>query len=243
MNPAKKRQFQETIHADCRYFLGDRPCPFHKAEGVKCSDCGHYLPVRTRILVIKLGAMGDVLRTTSILPLLSRHFKAPHITWVTRKGCLDLLDKNPYLDALLETNAETLGRLQVEAFELVINPETAKESAALAALAKAKKKKGFGLSPEGSVFSYNKGADEIFRMGLRDDLKKRNQKTYEQLLCQLSDLPYGRFPPILSLTEEERKSAEESLAGGRFKDRRKVVGINTGGGTRWPLKRWTTEGF
>ena len=22
-----------------------------------------------------------------------------------------------------------------------------------------------------------------------------------------------------------------------------IVGINTGGGTRWPLKRWTTEGF
>jgi heptosyltransferase-2 len=187
--------------------------------------------------------MGDVLRTTSLLPTLASHLKSPHITWITRNESLDLLDRNPLLDTLLQTNAEGLGRLQVEAFDWVINPETTKESAALATLAHGKKKKGFGLSPAGSVFSYNKGAREIFRMGLWDDLKKRNRKTYEELICQLSDLPYQRVAPILSLKEEEIRRGLAFLSGKGFKQKRPVVGINTGGGTRWPLKRWTTEGF
>jgi len=243
MSPVKKRLRRITIAVDCRHFLGDRPCSFHKEEEVKCPDCSHYHPVKTRILIVKLGAMGDVLRTTSVLPTLSEHFKAPHLTWITRKESLDLLEKNPFLDALLETNAETLGRLQTEAFDLVINPETTKESAALASIARGKIKKGFGLSPRGSVFSYNTGANEIYRMGLRDDLKKRNRKTYEQLICRLMDLPYGRIPPILSLKKEEVRWGEEFLSGKRYKHGRPTVGINTGGGTRWPMKRWTTEGF
>jgi ADP-heptose:LPS heptosyltransferase len=149
--------------------------------------------------------MGDVLRTTSILPTLSNHFKKPHLTWITRRESLDLLENNPLLDSTLETNTDTLGRLQVEAFDLVINPETSKESAALATIARSKKKKGFGLSPRGSVFPYNAGAEEVFRMGLLDDLKKRNQKSYEHLICQLSDLPYERTAPSFCLKDDEIK--------------------------------------
>ena len=243
MSPLKKIHQRKAIAADCRHFLGDRPCSFHKKEAVTCPDCIHYFPVKTRVLVIKLGAMGDVLRTTSLLPTLSRHFKASHITWVTRKESFPLLGRNPFLDTLLETHAETLGRLQIETFDLVINPETTKESAALASIARGKKKRGFGLSPRGTVFSYNNGANEIFRMGLRDDLKKQNRKTYEELICQLSDLPYERNFPVLSLTEEEMRWGEEAVLGRRYAKGKPTVGINTGGGTRWPLKRWTTEGF
>ncbi len=237
------KQSLRSIKSDCRYFLGDRPCRFHKQKGIKCPDCNHYQAVRTRILIIKLGAMGDVLRTTSILPTLRDHFRKPHLTWVTRKESLDLLENNPLLDSVLETGAESLARLQVETFDLVINPETSKESAALASLVKGKRKEGFGLSPGGAVFPFHRRAGELFRTGLFDDIKKANQKTYEKLVCELSGLPYKRIPPILSLAEEEMKSAEAFLAGNRITRERPIVGINTGGGTRWPLKRWTTEGF
>ena len=136
---------KNRIKFDCRHFLGDRPCLFHKAEGVTCSDCGYYSPAGKRILIIKLGAMGDVLRTTSILPALGRHFKNLHVTWITRKESFDLLENNPFLDSILETHVDSLARLQIEAFDLVINPETSKESAALASMARGKRKKGFGL--------------------------------------------------------------------------------------------------
>ena len=57
---------------DCRYFLGDRPCVWHKRTGVVC-ECEHYERVTGRVLIIKLDAMGDVLRTTCLLPANSSH--------------------------------------------------------------------------------------------------------------------------------------------------------------------------
>jgi ADP-heptose:LPS heptosyltransferase len=239
----RPRHLTESIKSDCRHFLGDRPCRYHKSEGMKCSSCAYYRPIKTRILIIKVGAMGDVLRTTSILPTLRDHFVEPHLTWITRKESLDLLGNNPFLDSVLETNAEGIARLQVETFDLVINPETSKESAALASIVKGRRKEGFGLSPKGSVFPYHPRARELFLTGLFDDIKKGNEKTYEQLICQLSDLPYKRISPILSLTEEERRSGDVFLARNRLTRKKPIVGINTGGGTRWPMKRWTTEGF
>jgi len=56
-----------VLKIDCAYFKGDRPCKFYKEDGVKCDECNHYKPIKNKILIIKLDAIGDVLRTTSIL--------------------------------------------------------------------------------------------------------------------------------------------------------------------------------
>jgi len=243
MTPVTQSRKDGTIKPDCRYFLGDRPCHYHKELGVRCSDCAAYSPGKIRILIIKLGAMGDVLRTTSILPALAKHYEKPHITWVTRKESMDLLWNNPFVDSLVEYGADSVIRLQVETFDLVINPEASKESAALVSIAQGKVKKGLGLSREGSIFPFNPEAEEIFHMGLLDDMKKRNRKTYEQLICQLSGLPYERIPPILCLTDDEIQFTERFREEKKIQRNKTVVGINTGGGTRWLLKRWTVEGF
>jgi len=58
------------IKYECRYFQGDIPCKPHKVHGVHCIDkrgkpCTHYQQTDKKILIIKLGAIGDVIRTTS----------------------------------------------------------------------------------------------------------------------------------------------------------------------------------
>ena len=233
----------ERVRFDCRHFVGDRPCRLHKAEGVKCQTCSYYDPVKTRVLVIKLGAMGDVLRTTSILPALNNRYDSPHITWVTVRESLGLLENNPWIHSLMAVESASLARLFTETYDLVLNPETAKESAALASMARGKEKKGFGLAPEGYVFPLNQGAEEIFQMGLFDDVKKANRKTYEQLICQLSGLPFGRVSPVLHLTQENLRFGEAFRKKRRLQSSKPVIGLNTGGGGRWPLKQWTTKGF
>lgn len=71
------------IKADCLHFLGDRPCEPHKREGVHCDDCPHYEPVDKRILIIKLGAMGDVIRTTPLIRKLREVWPKAEISWLT----------------------------------------------------------------------------------------------------------------------------------------------------------------
>ena len=59
----------DDLKPDCRQFRWDRPCAPHKRTGVTCATCERdYDPVRSRLLVVKLAALGDVLRTTAMLP-------------------------------------------------------------------------------------------------------------------------------------------------------------------------------
>ena len=44
-----------------------------------------------KILIIKLGALGDVIRTTSILKGLKEKYPNCKIDWVTYKYCFELL--------------------------------------------------------------------------------------------------------------------------------------------------------
>ena len=82
---------------DCRYFLGDRPCRFKRV----CEGCAEYSPMGKRFLIVKLGAIGDVLRTTPLLAGLKRAYPQSHITWVVDPAALPLLKHNPLIDRLL----------------------------------------------------------------------------------------------------------------------------------------------
>ena len=69
------------VYSDCKYFPLDRPCIYQKNENAVCSSCKNYKQIKqtsenlTKILIIKLGAMGDVLRTTFVLEGLNQKFK------------------------------------------------------------------------------------------------------------------------------------------------------------------------
>jgi heptosyltransferase-2 len=233
----------ETVHCDCRHFVGDRPCDFHKREGVKCASCPYYDPYRFRVLMVKLGAAGDVLRTTSLLTPLHERYPGMQLTWITHPSAVELLQNNPRIDRIVSSRGDGLARLQVEAFDVVLCPEAAHESAALATLANGSVKKGFGLHHRGYIFPYNSGARTLFQLGLFDDLKKANQLTNEQLLCRLAGVPYQRVAPSLLLTAAELRFAQHFSHRLGLDPKRTLVGLNTGGGGRWRLKRWRRNGF
>jgi len=233
---------EELIRADCHYFLGDRPCKYHKREGVKCSDCKYYTPVKKTILVIKLGAMGDVLRTTPILEALKRKYKGCKITWIVDEESKELLENNPYLNGVLSYGAEALTRLKVEHFDLVINLDSLPRSASLASFAWAKKKIGFGLNEIGSVFPFNHGAREWYQMGVFDDLKKKNRKTYQEIVFEIMGLKFKKEELVVNLGEGEKDFANEFAEKHGLRGK-KIIGLATGAGGRWELKKWTIAGY
>ena len=116
------------IAFDCKFFLGDRPCVWHKAEGVLCT-CDHYQRIEQRVLIIKLDAMGDVLRTTALLPSLDKAHPGAAITWITRRESVALLQRNPLLTEVFEYGEDALVQLQTRAFDRVINLDAGKTSA------------------------------------------------------------------------------------------------------------------
>src|SRR6187399_232604 len=60
------------------------------------------------ILIIKTAALGDVLRTTSILPGLKAAYPGCQVTWVTAPGAVDLVRTNRLVDRVeaLDTKSE-----------------------------------------------------------------------------------------------------------------------------------------
>ncbi len=227
---------------DCRYFLGDRPCVWHKREGALCI-CDRYERVEKRILIIKLDAIGDVLRTTCVLPPLAKAHPTAAIDWLTRPEALPLLENNPYLSDAIALGPEALVLLSALHYDEVINLDPGKTSAALAKLASGARKTGFVLDARGLVTATNPAAEMWLKMGLFDDLKRSNTRSYPDIMCEILGVPSEAMGYVLELEEAEIASARARLEELGITFDRPVIGLNTGAGDRWALKKWREDGF
>ena len=231
------------INKNCRHFRGDIPCKPHKEFGVHCEGCEYYGKIEFKILIIKLDAVGDVLRTTCILPGLKEKHPHSHVTWLTRKESLPLFKNNDMVDVVIDYSVESFLQIQYEHYDLIINPDAAPKSAILAEAAKGSKKVGFGYHKKGYVYPFNKEAERWFEMGLFDDIKKANTLTYQQMILNMIGLAHSNHEIVIKLHDDEKKFAENFSNKQGIDKEVLTIGLNTGAGGRWKLKQWTVEGF
>lgn len=233
---------QREIAFDCRFFLGDRPCVWHKRQSVSCT-CGYYEQISQRLLIIKLDAMGDVLRTTSLLPTVSHAHPGASITWITRPESVPLLQHNPYLTDVIPYGPDALLCVGSRTFDRVINLDAGAISAGLATMAKAPRKDGFVLNDAGHVAATNDAAHTWLEMGLFDDLKRAGTRTYQQMMLAILGLPGSNHRYVFTLTPEEKARGRAYVTSLGVNPELPLVGINTGAGGRWELKQWREAGF
>ena len=91
-----------------------------------------------KILIIKLGAKGDVVRTLPILPAIKEKYPDSEIYWVTKSNSLDFFEDNPYVKKAFSVPFSTN-----EKFDILYNFDVEEEAARLAREIKADKKYGF----------------------------------------------------------------------------------------------------
>ena len=228
---------------DCRFFASEKPCRF-KLDCPIDDTCPKYQSMGKRILIIKLAAIGDVLRTSPILPVLKEKYPRAYITWITDKSSLSVLEENPYIDRLLTANYENALRLQVEKFDVLICLDKDTVASSLASLVKADQKLGFALSEKGLLYPLNKEADYLFRLGVSDELKfRQNNKTYQQLIFEALGLKvkYGEY--VINLPQKYTSYGEHLMQQWGIHNGRLIIGLNTGAGKRFATKRWEIGGF
>ena len=200
------------------------------------------------ILIIKCGAAGDVIRTTSILKGLKKKYPSCRITWITSSTNLPLIQHNPLIDVKLALTEHILDELP-EFFDLVISLDDELAQCKIAALKGKNKLIGAYLN-ENNQRTYTLDTEQWFGMGLlrpkekggkekADQLKKENKKTYQQHLSEMLNVEPSE--PILVYSEKERSFAQQFFDHHKLKNHDLIIGLNTGAGGRWKYKKLTEE--
>lgn len=228
------------LHLDCRHYLGDRPCRFARL----CEGCPHYEPMGPRVLIIKLGALGDVVRTAALLPALAAWPEPPYVTWLTSPAALPLVQRMPGVHRALPFTAETLAHLELEHFDTVLSLDKEPAPCAVAMRVKAESRLGMGLSRYGTVYPLNENCDYYFQLGLDNEEKfHRNQRSYPALLFEALGMEYAGERYTMALTAADRTHAEGKLAGLGAPAGVRWVGINPGAGAVFANKAWRESGY
>ena len=230
----------EMIKIDCVFFRGDKPCQYQRL----CEDCPHYKPFPTQILIIKGRAMGDVLRTTALLPGLKRKYSQSHITWLVDEESTALLLNNPFIDRIVPFQWQETLRFLEEEYDILISLDKEIPSTALATKIRSKEKFGFGINVHGHLTIFNKASHYAYRLGIDDQLKfHENKKTYQKIIYEACELDYQKDRYVFELREEDRKKAESFFKRNKPTRNSAWVGLNTGAGSRFETKRWPRERF
>src|SRR5581483_5256609 len=131
------------VKFDCRHFRGDIPCKPNKLRGKRCDTCDEYAKITHRILVVKLGALGDVIRSTSLLVKYRKLYPNAHITWITHSP--EILPHDGSIDVIAKFEYKNIFPLFSQEFDIAINLDKDKEACTLLSFVKAKKKYGFTM--------------------------------------------------------------------------------------------------
>ncbi|HLC59856.1 MAG TPA: glycosyltransferase family 9 protein [Candidatus Nanoarchaeia archaeon] len=194
------------------------------------------------MLIIKLGAIGDVIRTTSIIQGLKSKYKNAKIDWVTKKESFDVLKNNKSIEKIYLVNSD-FDKLKNINYDFVISLDDDEDACRLASAIKYKKIIGAFIDNGKRVYTQDSSA--WFDMGLisrfgkqkADDLKAKNKKTYQELIYLILDLRYEKQEPILILSNDENEFGKNFASKNNIGKNDLVIGINTGAGGRWEDKR------
>jgi heptosyltransferase-2 len=174
-----------VLNTACRHFHGSRPCTFNKLDGSECATCRHTSEYRDRILFVKLDAIGDVLRTTSVLPAIIARYDSPYIAWVTRRESVDLVAMLDLVDEVIEVSEIGLARVSTGGWDQVFSLSNDVPSAAIATMgAGGRPIIGYGLA-RGVLEPSNPAARAWLEMAAFDRLKRANTRSYLSIMLEI----------------------------------------------------------
>jgi ADP-heptose:LPS heptosyltransferase len=218
------------VRSDCIHFNGYKPCKPHKETGVHCPDCDRYRPATVRILVLKVGLAGEVLRCTPLLRKLRELYPQADITWVT--AFPDFVPAR-WVDRLLKYSWETALRLQAERFDLLLSLDKDFDVCALAQRIQAKERRGFGLNEFGKIVPLDDRTTHKWSTGIWDDLMLANTRHYVQEIFEICGFGWNGETYLL---EDVTKASPKPTG-------RKVIGLNTGTSAVWTTRIWPEENW
>ncbi|MBK9334787.1 MAG: glycosyltransferase family 9 protein [Ignavibacteria bacterium] len=225
------------VKSDCRHFISQVPCGPNKKFGAVCNECGYYEKTDGKILIIKLGAAGDVVRTTPLLYPLKKDYPSAKIFWLTYYPTLVPLRTSPSADRAFAYDLQSISYLSSLKFDYVINLDKDIEAISLMDKISADRKDGFTLK-DGNCYPVNEKAEEKFITGLFDSVSKMNKKSYPEEIFEICGYEFNKEKYLIDIKSEADifQNEKYGLNNGKIK-----IGLNTGCGARWVSRLWKDE--
>lgn len=209
-------------------------------------------PTADRILVVRLGALGDVVRTLPAVSALRAAYPGAHLAWVVEPASRGAVDGQPWVDEVLEfprdrlseaLRAVRLGRFAAELggfvralrrrrFDLVVDFHSIAKSAWLAWASGAPLRAGYA-APFG-----REGAGWLATARAR--LAERHVSRFTRNLALVEFLGVTASPRLapLRVPAEARRVLAEALGSGPA-----PVVLHPGTSASTPHKRWSAAGW
>ena len=184
-----------------------------------------------KICIIKLGAMGDVIRTVPVAKAIKEKFPESEITWITKTNIADILETYEFINQVKKIPFQS-----EESFDILYNFDIEKDATQLAQSINAGKKLGF-FEEDGYAQAFNLGAEYYLNTLFDDEIKKSNRKTYQQIMFETAELNFKTEISQLILPDDAINYAKKFLKEKKISTE-KLIGIHAGASSRWPSKVW-----
>lgn len=186
----------------------------------------------TKILIIKLGAIGDVIRTTPLLEKFKSEYGLCHFSWITHSP--EVVPVNE-VDVVYKWDNSSVAKVASSNYDIAINLDKDREACMLLSLIKAQKKFGF-LWKDGHINVATNNAEHKLITGFFDHISKQNTKNYLEEIFEICHFDF--------CGEEYRININKNLSNfwskkiGKLSNNKVVIGLNTGCGSRWKTRLW-----
>lgn len=209
-----------------------------------------------KILMVKLSAIGDVIHTLPALNALRAHDPGAHITWLVEEAASDLVVGHRALDRVLisrrkawvrgimtgdaagslRETAVFLRHLRDTQYDMILDFHGLLKSSILVALARGKRKIGFGQGMEHMEKSHLFLNERIPAVSMEHHALKRQLMLLEALGIRCDTVVYH-----VPIGAADRKAAETLLKSQGIFPGAAYVAVNPG--AKWKSKLWPPERF
>ncbi len=207
-----------------------------------------------RILIVKLGSIGDIVHTLPSLAAIRRAVPGAEVSWAVEQRAAEILRDNPLLDRLIELDTKALRRwrsvsgetllatrqqlrrLRASAFDVTLDFQGLLKSATIARLSRTTRTYGFAppaLREPASRFLLT----ETINVPQNLNIIRKNLALASGALGISVPTDGDEFEFPIGVSAEHVREAEAAAASvdGKF------AILNAGGG--WPTKLWSADRF
>ena len=189
----------------------------------------------TKILFIKLGAIGDVIRTTPLIEKYKNEYGDCHFSWITHSPQVVPKDE---VDLIYKWNEYSVSLLANQEFDIAINLDKDQEACMLLSHVNAKDKFGF-IWQDGHINIATEKAENKLITGLFDHISKKNRKNYLEEIFEICHFEFNKEEYLINLNEDLSNQWKEKFK--RLASGKTIIGLNTGCGLRWKTRLWPKD--